>query len=172
MSRFKGLCTNPTQRVNAAIGTNGTSIFTHTHTQTQTQTNTKFGLTVHDSTDKMPVHRPVLKAPHSLHGFPYSNKPQNDSRDFPGQLSYVSYWCFLNKNSTCIPCFIIYTPQVSQFIVFLNDVIPLCTYYIMLYYIFPSTQLQVIQITATCFDFNQSSFRRAYEPKRAKANCN
>ena len=30
----------------------------------------------------------------------------------------------------------------------------------MLYYIFPSTQLQVI---ATCFDFNQSSFRRAYE---------
>ena len=36
--------------------------------------------------------------------------------------------------------------------------------YIMLYYIFPSTQLQVIKITATCFDFNQSSFRRAYEP--------
>ena len=34
----------------------------------------------------------------------------------------------------------------------------------MLYYIFPSTQLQVIEITATCFDFNQSSFRRAYEP--------
>ena len=46
----------------------------------------------------------------------------------------------------------------------LNEVIPLCTYYIMLYYIFPSTQLQVIEITATCFDFNQSSFRRAYEP--------
>ena len=41
-----------------------------------------------------------------------------------------------------------------------------CTllYYIMLYYIFPSTQLQVIEITATCFDFNQSSFRRVYEP--------
>ena len=37
-------------------------------------------------------------------------------------------------------------------------------HYIMLYYIFPSTQLQVIEITATCFDFNQSSFRRAYEP--------
>ena len=36
--------------------------------------------------------------------------------------------------------------------------------YIMLYYIFPSTQLQVIEITATCFDFNQSSLRRAYEP--------
>jgi hypothetical protein len=36
--------------------------------------------------------------------------------------------------------------------------------FIMLYYIFPSTQLQVIEITATCFDFNQSSFRRAYEP--------
>ena len=34
----------------------------------------------------------------------------------------------------------------------------------MLYYIFPSTQLQVIEITATCFDYNQSSFRRAYEP--------
>ena len=34
----------------------------------------------------------------------------------------------------------------------------------MLYYIFPSTQLQVIEITATCFDFIQSSFRRAYEP--------
>ena len=36
--------------------------------------------------------------------------------------------------------------------------------YIILYYIFPSTQLQVIEITATCFDFNQSSFRRAFEP--------
>ena len=34
----------------------------------------------------------------------------------------------------------------------------------MLYYIFPSTQLQFIEITATCFDFNQSSFRRACEP--------
>ena len=44
----------------------------------------------------------------------------------------------------------------------LNEVIPLCTYYIMLYYIFPSTQLQVIEITATCFDFNQSSFIRVH----------
>ena len=32
----------------------------------------------------------------------------------------------------------------------------------MLYCIFLSTQ--VIEITATCFDLNQSSFRRAYEP--------
>ena len=46
----------------------------------------------------------------------------------------------------------------------LNEVILLCTYYIMLYYILPSTQLQVIEIAATCFDFNQSSFRRACEP--------
>ena len=42
---------------------------------------------------------------------------------------------------------------------------------IMLYYIFPSTKLQVIEITATWFDFNQSSFRRAYEPVLVTICC-
>jgi len=51
----------------------------------------------------------------------------------------------------------------------LNEVIPLCTYYIMLYYIFPSTQLQVIEITATApIHREPQKVRKKGNPRRAQ----
>ena len=61
-----------------------------------------------------------------------------------------------SSNSTCTGLYVLWKTEgqnrQAKFICIIH------------YYIFPSTQLQVIEITATCFVFNQPSFRLAYEP--------
>ena len=87
---------------------------------------------------------------------------QTIQRNVP-QHHNLNIYC--HKNLICNIFCTLSCQQITRMINFsLNEVIPLCTYYIMLYLYFRQHNYKLFEITATCFDFNQSSFRCAYEP--------